>query len=258
MAQAAAKVSRQNAGRHRQVDGKRKLRGRIGKQAAAQCFHSIGQGVQHHAEAHPACSPAQREQGAREQPQGYEQQVHDGVKGLRRIHGPGNGKAQRGQLEADHHDRQDAQADRGRRQVYSNQRRKDQEDDPLHCRQRGAPEHLAQNNGRPAHRRGQHREQKTLIAVLNQRHHAEDRCKEHNHGYGSGEKIAQVVGGGSSSGRKAMRKARTQHHPEDQGRGDYPRDPRLLAIETNNLPQPQAESRQPDAWRDRLDVRAAG
>src|ERR1700743_975952 len=115
------------------------------------------------------------------------------MEGLWRIHRPRNGEAKCRKLEADHDDGDDADGDSGRTWVYPDQRRKDEEDDALNGCQRRTAKHLPQYDRRAANGCSKHREQKSLVAVLNERHHAEDRREEDDHHYGAWEEVSEIL-----------------------------------------------------------------
>ncbi len=77
--------------------------------------------------------------------------------------------------------------------------REDEEDDALNRGERCAAEDFAEHDGRAAHRRGEHREQEAFVAVLDERHHAEDGGEEDDHGDRAGEEVAEVMAGYAAS-----------------------------------------------------------
>src|SRR5262245_17822639 len=104
-----------------------------------QCRHAIGERVAVHHPDEPGWHASHREKSAREQPQGHQEQIHDGVKTLRGAHPPGNDQAKighaKGNAKKDHNDEQE------RQQTHrdAGQRRQEQKQHPLQERQRCAP-----------------------------------------------------------------------------------------------------------------------
>ena len=170
-----------------------------GKERVAQRVDAVAERIEAHAEAQPSGCAAGGEERAGEHPQRQQNDVDDGVEGLRRVHRPRNGEAERGEFEADHDDDQGAEGIEAGVGMDADQRREDEEDDALNRGQRRSAEDFAQHDGRAAYRRGEHREQEAFVAVLDERHHAEDGGEEDDHGDRSGKEVAEIMAGSAAS-----------------------------------------------------------
>src|SRR5208282_6552112 len=152
---------------------------------------------------------------------------------------PGDGEAKRGQGERHQKHGEDDQPERSQRHVYADERREDQENQSLGGGERGAAQDFSQNNGRARHRRHQHRKQKTFVAVLDYRHHGENRGEEHDHHQRSGIEIIQIVLlAGGLSGTKRRSETAAEDDPEQKWRNNYAHHTRALTITAYDFAPP--------------------
>src|SRR3954471_20038479 len=138
--------------------------------------------------------------------------------------------------------------------MHAGQRREEEKDQALDGSKGGAAEHLAEHDGRTRDGRSDDGEEEAFVAVLDERHHGEDRSEKHNHDDGAGEEVAEGMAAGSSvAGGEGAREAGAEGDPEEQRRGDNADDAGALAIEADDLTLPEREGRNPEAGLCRAD-----
>ncbi len=185
---------------------------------------------------------ANGEERTGEQPERNQEQVDDGVEAGGGVHRPGNDEAKRGERKRHQEDVQNHQQQLHQAEVNSEQRRDYEEEHALQGCQRGAAQNLAQHDHRAMHRGHQHGEQKALVAILDQRHHGEDRGEEHDHHQRTGEEEVEIVLAASGDRiAKGIAEAGSDDDPEDQGRGDDANHTAEVAVEAHHLAPPQRE-----------------
>src|SRR5271155_352958 len=131
--------------------------------------------------------------------------------------------------------------------MHAREGREDQEDHSLERSERGAAEDLAEDDGGARYRSHHDGEQEAFFAVLDERHHGENRGEEDDHDESAGVEIIHVVLLAlAGAGAERSAEAGADHYPEDQRRGQNANYARLLAVETDDLAPPQGEGRQQD------------
>ena len=174
------------------------------------------------------------------------------MKSLRRIHRPRNREAQRRQRERNQKHHGSNQQHLQRSKMNPRKRREDEEDQSLDRRERRPAQNLAQHNRGTRHRRHQHGKQKALLAVLDDRHHGEDRSEEHDHDQRAGVEVVEIMLLPRPTARtKRSAEPRADHQPENQWRREHSNHPCRLPVEPHDFPPPQGEGGEEHSRRSR-------
>jgi hypothetical protein len=122
----------------------------------------------------------------------------------------------------------------------SKQRSEDQEHHSLKGGERRPAQNLAEHDDGAADGSDQHGQQEALVAVLDERHHGEDRGEQHDHHQRAGEEEIEIVLAGAAVAERGA-DARAEDDPEKQRRSDDSHHAADVAIEAHNFAAPQGE-----------------
>src|SRR5579864_44841 len=100
--------------------------------------------------------------------------------------------------------------------MNSGERGENKEKQTLDRRESGSAEHLAEHDGRSRDRRDKNGQQETFFAVLNDRHHGEDRGEEHDQDQSTRVEVVEIMLLASAGRLERGAEAGAQYEPEDQ------------------------------------------